>query len=99
MKRLAEIIVSATIQPADSIVDSVAGGQNQHWSLVSFPECFQNLPTGELRHQQVQHDRVILPTRRLEKSFLTVRSFIDSITIFAQYLSNCAEQIGFIFDD
>ena len=64
-----------------------------------FPQTLQHFPTGQARHQQVQHNGVVFPCCGFVQPLGTVTRFVHRIPVFAQCLSDCAEQIRFIFDD
>jgi hypothetical protein len=98
VKGFGEVVVCAAVEAADTIVDLVAGREDQDGNSVGFAELLQEFPAVEFGKQQIQDNGIIRPGARFVESFFTVGGLIDGISVFAQHLSDGAEEIRFVFD-
>ena len=95
-----KVIVGTFIEPFDSVLDCIASGEDENWSLQSaFSQSGQHLKPVTARKHEIQKDKVeFLCVNQEESLFSAWRN--DNFVLFAlQSFSESASHLCFIFDN
>ena len=99
IERLDQIVVSAAIEPLDSRLDGVAGGQHQDGNRASRgADGAAHRESILHRKHDVEDQGVVVDRFDLEHGALPVGRQIDRVGLLAQSLGEHVSRGGFVFD-
>jgi len=99
-KRLHQVIIRATIEPAQTVVQRASGGEKKNGSGISCgTQLTQNLEAVGGGHHHIEHQSIILPLQGIKKPILPVRRRVNRKSFFPQILGHRFAQEFAVFDD
>jgi hypothetical protein len=99
-ERLDEIVVGAGVQPHDTVVDRVPGGQQEHRR----PAALRAQPPGDLQpvhagQHDVQDDRVVVRLGRVPQRLRAVAGRVDGIALLLEATLEQQRQAHLVLHD
>jgi len=77
----------------------IAGSEQEHRSRLFFTQVFQHCPAVNDRQHDIEDDRIVAVVLGLEQTLLAIAGGIDGVALFAQRLSQAAEQTRLVLNN
>jgi hypothetical protein len=95
-----EIVISAAIEPPDSVADSVTSADDQDWRVDALgSQLSAQFETVQSRQHKIQNDSVVVDCASLVESRGTVFGQIYDMLVFTQASQQEAADLRIVFDE